>query len=522
MSVGSPPEPSGLVQNRWIVNVLRPAALTIMAGCVALPLLQVIKALAPGLHSEFVFAVCILATLEVNYTHRLIRAHLASGVDVMRVRAIEAAFYFVVLKAASLALNGFPAGSPNAWLLDLTWWLDPETLLALVLAIAFAVSVDGALDDFDRVGEAAEPTRNYVSSIDSLTGRFFTGGAVLLVVSGLARINLSQVFNLARPSITGLVGNVLLYFLLGLLLLSQVRLELLWGRWQAQGVRTPADLASRWVRYTLIFVGAAALLAFALPTGFTAGALGWLGDGVLVVALIVWSVLAFLVTLVLLPFGVLMALLAGKSQIVPPPVPPPPPPPNVQTLLNQPLPPWAETVRTLVVVALIGGMAIYIVVNYFHDRPGLGNAVRALGPVQALRRLWAALRHRVSGIVAAAREASAVQWLLDRLRGALPARPGGYFRLGAAAPREQVLFYYLSLLRRAGQQGFGRRPPQTPREYEPVLARNLPEAKADVDALTQAFEETRYSAHPVGPDAAQRARAIWKRVRAALAKQKQP
>jgi hypothetical protein len=227
------------------------------------------------------------------------------------------------------------------------------------------------------------------------------------------------------------------------------------------------------------------------------------------------------VTLLLLPVGLLMALLAGKSQIVPPPLPPPPPP-NVQALLNQPLPPWAETVRTLVVVGLVAGMAIYIVANYFRDRPGLGTAMRQLGPVRALRRLWAALRHRVSGIVAAARETSAVQWLVERLRGALPARPGGYFRLGAAAPREQVLFYYLSLLRRAGQQGFGRRPPQTPREYEPVLEQNLPEAKDEVEALTRAFEETRYSDHPVGPDAARQARDTWKRVRAALAKNRHP
>ena len=40
------------------------------------------------------------------------------------------------------------------------------------------------------------------------------------------------------------------------------------------------------------------------------------------------------------------------------------------------------------------------------------------------------------------------------------------------------MFYYLSLLRRARERGFGRRPPQTPHEYEPVLEQRLPEATA--------------------------------------------
>ena len=78
------------------------------------------------------------------------------------------------------------------------------------------------------------------------------------------------------------------------------------------------------------------------------------------------------------------------------------------------------------------------------------------------------------------------------------------------------MFYYLSLLRRAGQQGFGRRPQQSPRDYEPVLEENLPSAAPELQALTAAFEETRYSAHPVSAATAQETRAIWLRVRAVL------
>src|SRR6185369_10880959 len=101
-------------------------------------------------------------------------------------------------------------------------------------------------------------------------------GGVLLLLSGLELVGLTEVFNLHRAPITGLVGNVLLYFVLGLVLLSQVHYERLAARWEAQGVRIPSELAGRWLRYTVTLVAVAGLLAFALPTGYTAGVLGYI------------------------------------------------------------------------------------------------------------------------------------------------------------------------------------------------------------------------------------------------------
>jgi hypothetical protein len=516
MSAGRAPVPAAGVHNPWVINVLRPAGLTIMAGCVALPMAQVIVAIAPGLHVWFLFAACVLTALEVNYTHRVIRAHYTSGVDLWRLRAIEAAFYFVLLKAGSLAVYGFPPGPINDWLLSIHWWLDTETLLALVLAVAFALAVDSALEDFDRVGEAAEPSRDYISSIDSLTGHFFTSGGVLLVFSGLARVNIMQILRTDRPPVTGLVGNVLIYFLIGLLLISQVRLELLAIRWQAQGVRTPPDLTQRWVRYSLAFVGVAALVAFALPTGYTLGALGLLGNILIGLFGIIWITTFALVSLILLPLSWLFSLLRGKNTPAPGPVPPPPPPPDITSLVHHPLPPWVDTLRTIFVILVVLAFTSYIVWTYLRERPDLVTGLQNLAPLRALRRMWAALRHRVSGMMASARVSTPVAWLRDRLRRAAPGPVFNYFRLGAASPREQVLFYYLSLLRRAGERGFGRRPPQSPREYEPILEDHLPTAAPEVQALTAAFEETRYSAHPVSPAHAQATRALWQRVRAAL------
>jgi hypothetical protein len=258
-------------------------------------------------------------------------------------------------------------------------------------------------------------------------------------------------------------------------------------------------------------------VAFVLPTGYTLGTLGVLGGLLSYVFGVLWIAVFLLISLMLLPLSWLASLLRGNA--VPPTLPaqpPPPPPPNITTLAQHPLPPWVDTVRDIFVILVIIVFIAYLLWNYLRDRPELYGSLKALAPLRALRRLWAVLRHRVSGLLASAREAAPMVWLRDRLRRPVPGAPWGYFRLGAASPREQVLFYYLSLLRRAGQQGFGRRPPQSPRDYEPVLKENLPDIAPELQALTAAFEETRYSAHPVSPEQAQATRTLWQRVRAAL------
>jgi len=514
MSSVQAPEPATNIQNRWVINVLRPVGLTLMAACVALPVAQVLAAIAPALHPWLLVAAGALTALEVNYTHRLIRAHYGS--DMWRTRAIEAGIYFILIKAVSLVLYGIPAGHPSDWLLNIYWWLDAETLVALLLAVFCAFAVDNALLDFDRVGEAAEPSKDYISSIDSLTGQFFAGGAVLLAFSGLAHVDFLQILSADRPPVAGFVGNVLIYFLVGLVLISQVRLELLAVRWQAQGVRTPAGLTQRWVRYTTAFVGLAVLVAFVLPTGYTLGTLGVLG-GILSYAFgLLWIVSFAIISVLLLPLYWLFSLFHTQPPATTGAATPPPPPPDISSLANKPLPPWVDTVRDIFVIAVILGLIAYIIWNYVRERPELFSALQKLSALRGLRRLWAVLRHRVSGALAGARESAPVAWLRDRLRRPSPATPFGYFRLGAATPREQVLFYYFSLLRRAGQQGFGRRPPQSPRDYEPVLEEHLPTAAPELQTLTTTFEETRYSDHPVSAEAAQETRALWQRVRAAL------
>jgi hypothetical protein len=160
------------------------------------------------------------------------------------------------------------------------------------------------------------------------------------------------------------------------------------------------------------------------------------------------------------------------------------------------------------------GVIAFVLYRYARDHPELWNALMTFGPIRALYNFFIALLRRLSG------------WA-DAVRERLPRRSAKPGKREASAssrfrwprprtPRERLLYYYLTALRRAGKEGYPRRAPQTPREYGEYLKPKLPEAHREVDALTQAFVEARYSRHPIEPDRVGRVRTVWQRVMEAL------
>jgi hypothetical protein len=189
--------------------------------------------------------------------------------------------------------------------------------------------------------------------------------------------------------------------------------------------------------------------------------------------------------------------------------------------LEQAINPWLDYLRSIVVWVIVVTMVVYVLVSYFRERPELIQALTSLRPIRALRRWWAALRGRVGGWMSDL-NARLPRDLLQRWFSRAAAPPFNFFRLGGASPREQIAYYYLSLLRRAEQSGFARRPAQTPDEYQPTLDAELPTAQTDTEAMTREFIEARYSPHPVQAEQARRVRSAWERVRAALRARPRP
>ncbi|MBN1668168.1 MAG: DUF4129 domain-containing protein, partial [Anaerolineales bacterium] len=72
---------------------------------------------------------------------------------------------------------------------------------------------------------------------------------------------------------------------------------------------------------------------------------------------------------------------------------------------------------------------------------------------------------------------------------------------------------YLALVRRGTEQGLQRPDSQTPYEYAESLDQAFPDVDDEIDSLTEAFIEARYTRHAVEQEDAGRVRTYWDRIR---------
>ncbi len=530
-----------LDRNPWVENLFRPLVIGVMFGCIALSLvelvrlflpdrnqanvyinapslkMELVRLLQPGWNETFIVLACVLIALEANYSYRLIRARSLRGSDLLRFRLIEIAVFFLLIKIGSYVGESWSGvlADIQSWPSHLYRIFDIETIAAFVLVlVSWHVSTQ-TTRDFERLHEPPVYHRYDVPPMDSLTGRFFWGGVVLLIAAGLTRIGIAQLLNLRRPSVPGLVLNVLVYFLLGLVMLGQVRYATLRKRWDAGETKVAEEIPRRWVRYSLFLIGLAAFLAFLLPTEYTLGLLELIGYILAIILNVLSLVATLLFWLILLPFAWLMSLLGGEPTPTPPVEPLSRPFPSDAG--NYASPDWFQVVRSLVFWVIALGIVFYVVRSYLRDHPELLDSLAALGLIRALRHMWVVLWRWLSGWGMTLKERMPRSWSLRlRRRDRLSEESFGFFRLGALSPRAQVLYYYLSVLHRAATQGIPRRPAETPNEYRTTLEPKLPEAQGEFDELTHAFVEARYSRRAIDPEDAKNVRLSWQQVKAAL------
>ena len=311
-----------------------------------------------------------------------------------------------------------------------------------------------------------------------------------------------SVLNTGVPST--LIVAIIFYFLIGLVLTSQARLAMLRAQWLFDGVEMPDQLPSRWHRFSLLIVLTIGLLATLLPLGST-----WqLGAILNVILSVLIGIVLFIVSLFVAAFAWVLALF-GEQQPMPElpttfqPAAPPPVLPAIQ------IPPWLGGAALWLVIA---GGVIYLLVFLF-GKQGIDLTRSTLKRVwerlnTLLRRWWGGLGGLPIG-------------LPGRKRVGVPPvgplrQPWRFIRLGALSPREQVRYFYLSTVRRAGDQGVVRRPSQTPLEFVRELESTWPEAELDVEALTEAFVTARYDVAEIDTQEARQVKSVWERIKRLL------
>jgi hypothetical protein len=313
-----------------------------------------------------------------------------------------------------------------------------------------------------------------------------------------------------------------LYFVCGLLLIGWSHVTLLDTLWRGDGLTMPAALARQWPGWLALILVAVALIALIAPRSYALDP----------IAILVWlvfvltSVVQLIIFLIALPFLWLASLLGmGGASSGPPPSAAVPPAAGAAQGIDIPF--W-ETLRSLGFWFITLALAVYAVRTLYQSRWGMLRLLPGFAPWAALVRLWRAvvggLRARAATLADILRAGSAAR----ALAGAALHRPRRAPR--PTDPRGLIQFLYLSLIERAGQRGYSRRRGMTAAEYSRYLtarlttleasaAANAPDpatARADLDALTAAFMEARYSRRAIEESEAGLARRALSRLLALI------
>ncbi|MCA9934598.1 MAG: DUF4129 domain-containing protein [Ardenticatenaceae bacterium] len=350
------------------------------------------------------------------------------------------------------------------------------------------------------------------------------GGIVLVFIASMSTLELASLshtahpWNVARLGLRpSLLGALISYFLAGLWLLSQGRMQVMNARWLFDGVQKETQIRQQWQRNSLIVLLVMALIAAFLPIGSTLP-ISRILQLVVGAILYVGYILYYLFSLLFLAFLSLFRSHAPTGP-APPPTPTPLPTPALpQDLLpqqSQQLAPPSET-AALLMSSYIWTLAIFLVVTavlyFLRERDVTVNKA-------ALRQWWQrALIWLRQLWQSAASEINDLRQSLRRPTPKLPEaeqdpRPSWQFvRVNGLPPREQVRYFYLSVVRRAGETGVPRQKSETPLEYATNLKERWPEHEHELEDLTQAFLAARYSAHPIEKSMANTIKNSWKRI----------
>jgi hypothetical protein len=513
----------------WIENLLRPALIAGMVACLTAPLVVLFQWLLPGWDGTYFMLFAFLASLEGILSERILQKRRITGWAYLGSRASEALLFLLLLKLANYIPLGFEQLLADAQI----WASDPyqfvsgidlftgSLFLALWMSSLHVARMARELD----VEEGKEPppqdktsteyylwltkpsaVRDRQEVLGTLAEFFLLGGIMMLLAATAIHFFVSSVRVLAVPT--------LLYFALGIALLSQARFGVNYAGWQVQGITVQPGITRRWLVWAVVFMVGVALVALILPTYYTLGPF----KALMTLVSMLYVAFSFFIGLIVFLFTLPLLLLNPDMERPEPPEMGPLAFPAPEAATSAGTPPWLEALASIVFWVVLLAIVIYAVRRVLRDRFGAaGEGEQASGHwwgrflawVRVLWQRWwswgqevqarlvqpRARREREEGMVAGLRR---------------------FFFPGRLPPRELIRYFYLSAARRAGQAGQPRRTDQTPYEYQAALDQQFPELEPDLEGLTEAFVEARYSGRTMEKQEAEVVKPLWQRIKAAL------
>ena len=187
-----------------------------------------------------------------------------------------------------------------------------------------------------------------------------------------------------------------------------------------------------------------------------------------------------------------------------------PTPPLPESIAEGPNWVW-QLARSLLFWLILTGLFGYSLYYFLGERLKLFRFLPFKRVFAWLKQMIVSLRKGTRRAFRLVREAI-VERLAQRQR-RLEQGTGRFLSLRGLRPRDKVRYFYLSILYRGARQGFKRPDGTTPLEFERLLAKEMPELADDLEQLTNAFLEARYSEHEITSEHANLIQIIWRRLK---------
>jgi len=279
------------------------------------------------------------------------------------------------------------------------------------------------------------------------------------------------------------------------------------------------NLTRQWGLYSLFFLLILAVIVSVLPAGDSLGFFSLLGTllgflvGVLFfIAQLIFILISLVISLPLLLFGRAPAFL---NRLPTPPLLPSPAAESVFPTTSGAV--WA-LIRSILLWGSLFVILVLSFIRFVRQHHGILAALRKSRITNWLLLAWQWLYKNVDKTRGSLSRTLADGWqsFVSRLEGKRILPRPGWICFRSLDPRRRIYFFYLAMIRRGSEQGVSRKPSQTPSEYAVTLEKAVPPAGEDIDSLTEAFVEARYSSHEVDSEKADLVKAIWGRIRRVL------
>lgn len=512
-------------QNERLTLIMARLIAALMALCFGMVSITFIEWLRPAWNSSGMALVCTVMIAEASLSTWFLKKSETPPTQIFAYRLAEWFVLLVLLKFFTEARFGFDGLTENIRLIRSHFWAGLFSAdFVAVSAIAWAAwqvcsLLVGALTDMEVTyttfsAEKPPPVApDQRRPFQETLGRHFllTGG-LLALLGGLVLQSA-----LPPPALRSEVTAIIVaYFILGLILLGLTHFAALVTFWRYNRVQVAPHLAVRWVIYSLLFLAILAGISIWLPSRYKLGLLDTL-------RIFIGYLMAFVAAIYYLFLLILNGLnrLAARLFGAPTPAAPPPPatfePGRYLEQTSQPIH-SGDIVNSLIFWGIFIAILIFAFRQFLTANPKLAAILRRFGLVRFLASVWAWMK---TALGQAGEDAgNLIRRGLNRLRERrheTRARDGqGYLSLRRLSPRQKVLFYYLALVRRAGEAGAQRQEWQTPYEYERALLSGLQDETESLDGLTEAFIHARYSRAEITSGEAEQTRSAWERLRRAL------